>query len=76
MEKTGKRIKITDAGGDTLSVFQCNNGMRVSPVIMEALDFDAVKRLKLRDDDVMFVSFGRTGEISVVFNVYVHCLRY
>ena len=64
-EKRTKRVKIADAGGDTITFAEFPNGTLIL-TDFENFDFEALKKLTIRDNDVILCSYSRSGEILLI----------
>ncbi|KAK7089390.1 hypothetical protein V1264_025035 [Littorina saxatilis] len=60
METKSQMVKIPDAAGDTVTFAQYPNGHVMCPDF-DHLDYDELRALHLRDDDIILCSYPRSG---------------
>ncbi|KAK7506055.1 hypothetical protein BaRGS_00002777, partial [Batillaria attramentaria] len=55
------RVKIADAGGDTMTFVKIPEMEQYFGVVMENMDAKGIRNLPIRDDDVILCSYPRSG---------------
>ena len=55
-------VLLSDAGGAFIKVMDVGNGVTMPPFHSGQQYFDGIPNYEIRDDDVMLLSFTKTGE--------------